>query len=348
MNCYKFLLIALPLAMILSCSSDDDSEFEQPEKKSYPIMMTATERPLADPDAPKGAPSRAPKVTTSTLDEFKVFFYGSDIGFGSDILLLKVDSNSKLWKSDQSWPSGYADNQNVTNPLTFYAYNYFDQDEGPENKTNISSDGEAIITVDVDDDIDQQTDLLAGMNVGTFEKYGASGVPMTFDHISAAVQVTLKKTTSLEDYTVIVHDVKLHNIVCKGDYYFKERKWDLFEKGSENEWDYPVTSFNDGGLEVETSPKLLNKEGDYLFLLPQILEGWTKDKKDEKLTDSKYSYIEIKCKIFNDTEGYKVGQATEYGSVYLPLGAELKMGYINKLNISMGTALRNDKGERIF
>ena len=347
MNCYKFLLIALPLAMILSCSSDDDSEFEQPEKKSYPIMMTATERPLADPDAPKGAPSRAPKVTTSTLEKFRVFFWGSDIGFGSDFLMTRNAGNQKLWNGDQNWHDNYI-GEGASNELTFYAYNYNDEDEDQDDVTNISSNmGKAVISVVVDANSASQTDLLAGKNIVSYNDHNGV-VPMTFDHISAAVQVRLKKTSSLSNYTVNVGKVVLHNILGNGEYAFDEDNencWSLYG----NPADYVITAYSDavsqgdddGDIKIEEEYKLLSKEGDYLFLLPQTLTGW------DKSSPLSNSYIEIQCKIYN-TEGYKVGKDTEYGSVYLPLGAELKMGYINKLNISMGTALRDKDGNNIF
>ncbi len=354
MNCYKFLLIALPLAMILSCSSDDDSEFEQPEKKSYPIMMTATERPLADPDAPKGAPSRAPKVTTSTLDEFRVFFWGEDViteshsHFGSSFLLKR--SEDDFWGGLQNWPEGYYEEdtpENRDKKLTFYAYNYFDEDEDPDDVPNMSAEaGKAVISVVVDANSDSQTDLLAGKNIVSYNDHNGI-VPMTFDHISAAVQVKLKKTSSLSNYTVNVGKVVLHHILREGEYAFDDNSWTL----SEDDYaDYVIAAYSDavsqgdddGDLEIEEGFKLLSKKGDYLFLLPQTLKGWDKN------GSPKDSYIEIQCKIYNNTEGYKVGQANEYGSVYLPLGAELKMGYINKLNISMGTALRYENGERVF
>ncbi len=356
MNCYKFLLIALPLAMILSCSSDDDSEFEQPEKKSYPIVMTATERPLADPDAPKGAPGRAPKVTTSTLDEFKVFFWGEKVvteshsHFGSPFLLKR--SKDDFWGGLQNWPEGYyeeGDQGNRDNKLTFYAYNYNDEDEDQDDVTNISSNmGKAIISVVVDGNSASQTDLLAGKNIVSYNDHNGV-VPMTFDHISAAVQVRLKKTSSLSNYTVNVGKVVLHHILGEGEY--------AFDEDNENCWslddvpaDYVIAAYSDavsqgdddGDIEIEEEYKLLSKEGDYLFLLPQTLKGWDKN------GSPKDSYIEIQCKIYNETDGYKVGEANKPGSVYLPLGAELKMGYINTLKISMGTALLNANGEKIF
>ncbi len=345
MNCYKFLLIALPLAMILSCSSDDDSEFEQPEKKSYPIMMTATERPLADPDAPKGAPGRAPKVTTSTLDEFKVFWFdeNSNTFERTGVLMIK-DGN--IWSGEESWPEYYAFDY-PDKDLHFYAYN-ISGDVANMSPEGFGDKGDAAITVKIMEASEQQTDLLAGKNVVSYNKCNGV-IPMTFDHISAAVKVNILKTKSLEGYTVDVREVVLHHIVNQGDYYFEQGEkgtWSLYNDKSEYYSSYTILAHKDGAstgdqnseIEVETSPKQLNKDGDYLFLIPQKLTGW------DKSSSLSNSYIEIKCKIYN-----KGSQPdANYQSVYLPLSAELKMGYINTLNISMGTALRDKDGNKIF
>lgn len=344
MNCYKFLLIALPLAMILSCSSDDDSEFEQPEKKSYPIMMTVSERPFTDPNAPKGAPGRAPKVTTSTLDEFKVFWFDEYYNTfeKTGVLMEKKDGN--IWKGGESWPDNYAFDH-PDEGLSFYAYNISGD---VANVSQGEDKGDAAITVKIMEASEQQTDLLAGKNVVSYNKCNGV-IPMTFDHISAAVKVNILKTKSLEGYTVDVREVVLHHIVNQGVYYFEQGEkgtWSLYNNKPEYYSSYTIIAHEDGAstgdqnseIEVETYPKPLNEEGDYLFLIPQKLTGW------DKSSSLSNSYIEIKCKIYN-----KGSQPdANYQSVYLPLSAELKMGYINTLNISMGTALRDKDGNKIF
>ena len=259
------------------------------------------------------------------------------------------EEDKNLWDGNQNWPDDYI-GESASRKLTFYAYNYNDKDEDQDDVTNISPDenGRAAISVVVDDNFDNQTDLLAGKNIVCYNDHNGI-VPMTFDHISAAVQVRLKKTSSLSNYTVKVGEVVLHNILGNGEYAFDEDNencWSLYG----NPADYVITAYNDavsqgdddGDITIKEDYQLLSKENDYLFLLPQKLKGWNKEGSPED------SYIEIQCKIYNEADEYKVGKATEYGSVYLPLDAELKMGYINKLNISMGTALRDKDGHKIF
>ena len=122
-----------------------------------------------------------------------------------------------------------------------------------------------------------------------------------------------------------------------GEYYFdRDDKWELYGTPT----DYTITAYQQGGLEVGTTLQPLADSDDYLFLLPQTLTGW------DKTAPLEDSYIEIKCKIFN-SDDYKVG-GSDYGSVYLPLDATLEMGMIYSLNISMGTALRDSNGNKIF
>ena len=63
---------------------------------------------------------------------------------------------------------------------------------------------------------------------------------------------------------------------------------------------------------------------------------------------AKSAYLEIKCKIYDGDNGYKVGSVDEYGSVYLPFSATLTAGHIHPFTISIGTAIRDAQGNKIF
>lgn len=323
MKTSKHLLLALPLAFIVACSSDSDNDEEYTEK-TYPIIVSATERPIANPSAPQNSMRRAPITTTSSLKNFNLFFWNEDKKEFGD--LGTFSKTGTHWVGDQNWPDGYTGNDD-SKVLTFYASNA---------GTLFSNDGEACVDVHVDEASNEQVDLLAAKNAVSYSSCGGI-VPLEFDHISAAVQVSLCKTASLRDYTVVVSKVILHNIMCQGEYFFDgDVKWDLYGTPT----DYTITAYKQGGLVVTDTPQPLADSGDYLFLLPQTLTGW------DKKSPLKDSYIEIECKIYN-SDGYKFG-SSDYGSVYLPLDATLKMGMINSLNISMGTALRDRDGNKIF
>ena len=65
----------------------------------------------------------------------------------------------------------------------------------------------------------------------------------------------------------------------------------------------------------------------------------------------KKAYLEIKCKIYDSNNNYKVGAASglnEFGSVYLPFSATLNTGHIHPFIISIGTAIRDAQGNKIF
>lgn len=331
MKNFKYLLIGLPLTFMASCSSDDNTIEEEP--KEYPIIVTATENPLGSTEGAKKGIKRAPIVTTTSLNQFYLF-YGGYFNGGENIeydeSIGTFTKQGTQWGSILQWPPEYT-GTNDNKVLNFYAFNAGE---------SISGDyGEACIAVLVDQQTsDRQVDLLAAKNSVSYLS-GNGVVPLTFDHISAAVQVKLRKTESISGYTVNVSEVILHNIKYNGEYYFdRDTVWNL----DDNLTNYTIFAADQSGsLEVSTNYQLLAGEGDYLFLLPQKLTGWNKS------APLKDCYIEINCKIFN-SDGYKVGSANEYKSVYLPLDATIKMGMINALNISMGTALRNSDGTKIF
>lgn len=324
MKTSKHLLLALPLALVVACSSDSDNDEEYTEK-TYPIIVSATERPIANPSAAQNSMRRAPITTTSSLENFNLFFWGDDIGFGSAVGTFSKTGTH--WVGNQNWPTDYTANDSWK--LTFYACN--------AGTSKSKEYGEACIDVHVNEESNKQVDLLAAKNAVSYSSCGGI-VPLEFDHISAAVQVNLCKTDKLSGYTVVVSEVILHNIMCQGEYFFdREEKWDLYG----NPTYYTITAYEQGGLDVTTTLKPLTDSDDYLFLLPQELTGW------DKTSTLNNSYIEIKCKIFNTVVGYKVGSSDSYESVYLPLEATLEMGKINSLNISMGTALRYSNGDKI-
>ncbi len=338
MKTSKHLLLALPLAFVVACSSDSDNDEEYTEK-TYPIIVSATERPIANPSAPKNSMRRAPITTTSSLNNFNLFFWNDDKKEFGGLGTFSKTSDTH-WKGDQNWPDGYTGNDDEKDKvLTFYASNaVFQNDEC----TFFSNDGEACIDVHVDEASNEQVDLLAAKNAVSYSSCGGV-VPLEFDHISAAVQVSLCKTDKLSGYTVVVSEVILHNIMCHGEYYFDQDIWKPYVSEAAPLTDYTITAYKQeqGGLTVTTTPQPLAKSGDYLFLLPQTLTGWNKK------SPLKDSYIEIKCKIFN-SKGNMFDSSDSYGSVYLPLDATLKMGMINSLNISMGTALRDSNGDKII
>ena len=330
MKNFKYLLIGLPLTFMASCSSDDNTIEEEP--KAYPIIVTATENPLGSTEGAKKGIKRAPITTTTSLNQFYLF-YGGYFNGGENIeydeSIGTFTKQGTQWGSILQWPPEYT-GTNDNKVLNFYAFNAGE---------SISGDyGEACIAVLVDQQTsDWQVDLLAAKNSVSYLS-GNGVVPLTFDHISAAVQVKLRKTESISGYTVNVSEVILHNIKYNGEYYFdREDPWVPFDDLT----NYTIVAYQRGGLEVGTNLLPLAGEGEYLFLLPQTLTGWNKS---APLGDC---YIEIKCKIFNG-EGYKVGSADDDASVYLPLTATIQMGIINALNISMGTALRDSNGNKIF
>ncbi|MBQ5505513.1 MAG: hypothetical protein IIT85_00020, partial [Prevotella sp.] len=96
---------------------------------------------------------------------------------------------------------------------------------------------------------------------------------------------------------------------------------------------------------------LAKNESDYLFLIPQTITGMEKGTAITDADDAKSAYLEIKCKIYDSNNNYKVGTPDgpdEFGSVYLPFSATLTAGHIHPFTISIGTAIRDADGNKIF
>ena len=299
------------------------------EKAMHPIIVNVTENQLTGQGTAKRVGAKAPILTTNSLTGFSLFYWGDEIGWGTEIGTYKKEGSH--WTGDQNWPEEYVADD--TNTMFFYAYN---SGAMPE----LSDGDKPFVDISTEEYAKDQIDLLAATQKACYSENKGT-ISLTFDHISAAVKVNLKKASTLEEYTVEVTELVLHNVVKKGCWYFDRKEWVL---SSNEKTKFTVLAHNEGSpsvLVVGTDQVPLDDNDQYLFLLPQTLTKWS------GTGELSNCYVEIKCKIYKGDE-YKVGDGQSYGSAYLPLGCTLKKGEIHNLNISIGTTLRDENGNKIF
>lgn len=298
------------------------------EKAMHPIIVNVTENPLTGQGTAKRVGAKAPILTTNSLTGFSLFYWNEFFEqWGTEGTFIK---EGRYWTSNLNWPEEYVAND--TDTMLFYAYN---SGAMPE----LSVGDEPFVDISTEEYAKDQIDLLAATQKACYSENKGT-ISLTFDHISAAVKVNLKKAAKLEEYTVKVAEVVLHNIVKKGYWYFDRKEWVL----SNEKTKFTILAHYEGSpsvLEVGTDQVPLDDNDQYLFLLPQTLTKWSGT---EELSDC---YVEIKCKIYKGND-YKVGDGQSYGSAYLPLGCTLKKGEIHNLTISIGTTLRDGNGNKIF
>ncbi|MBR1466339.1 MAG: fimbrillin family protein [Bacteroidaceae bacterium] len=313
------------------------------QKTKRPLQFFVSEKAFVSPDGQHDSGEldeepvaskrrRMPETTISTLNEF-YYSYVTSSGAVSDVTT-QITCSIGQWTADSSWPESAGEDEDVT----FYAYANADADD----LFYVNDYGTPCMGLYMDKTTLELKDFLVARQVESFAHSGGN-VHFQFEHALGALEFRLSKTAKLAGYTVEVQKVQLHNIPSSGDYYPDHKGWSV---DWEDTKDYTVNLYPDEAegrtIEVTQESKQLGKANDYLMLIPQTLTPWGKERPLED------AYVEISCKIYDESGDYKAGSATDFGSVYLPFGITIKQGYITPVNIIMGTALRDADGNKIF
>lgn len=321
------------------------------------LILRVSENPLISPNGAKANKRLAPAIFTNTLPKFYIsmMYYSHyfDEWCNADDETYSMNQPNSTdppgqYQNNEHWPQNYEvyDNESVT---VFGYYTYEDRYDQYERKNGyfFLNDGNPYLQVVTEESSDNQRDVLVAKNADTWNNCKGV-VNLVFNHVCAALQFSLMKTTSLADYTVEVNEVKLHNIHNIGNYVLLTDKW----KNVEGYSSFTLSAYINevkNAITVGTKETLLAKnESDYLFLIPQTITGMEKGTAITNADYAKSAYLEIKCKIYDGDNGYKVGSVDEYGSVYLPFSATLTAGHIHPFTISIGTAIRDAQGNKIF
>lgn len=316
-----------------------------------PLNISVSDQSLEDNAHAAGAMRRIPPTTTESLKKFYlnyVFNQGGIVVGEPELYTYNVDNG--YWVvglTTDPGTGGWPDRASNTTQVTFYAYANVDvdtEDDG-NNLFFLDDSNQPCISFGMDEYTQELGDLLVAQNTDSWENCeGYLFLP--FDHACAALEFYISKTSSLDDYTVSVNNVKIHNVPSIGTYFFNTGTWEVYTD-SEYQREYTVYALDNDALTVKKDSDgkdLLIGEGNYMFVIPQTLTPW--DKTGSPLT-STGTYIEIKCKISKDGE-YIFGDEDNWGKAYLPFEATLLKGRIHPFTIKMGTALRDADGNKIF
>lgn len=324
-------------------TAPNDEETLGDDLLSRRLTVKVAENPLSVPNEAKAGMRRAPAIFTNTLDHFYInmMYFDGDFWWNTDRSETYRITTTGYYENNEHWPI-YAGNDDDVTVFGYYSYYKSDVDFFELN------DGNPYLMVATEESSNDQRDVLVAKKVDTWNNCQGE-VYLVFNHVCAALQFSLIKTAKLADYTVQVNEVKLHNIHKSGKYALLTGEW-FDVVGNSN---FTLNAYKEGienaitiGNDQETL--IAKNESDYLFLIPQTITGMAKGTSIANADKDKAAYLEIKCKIFNQSNEYKVGSANEYGSVYLPFSATLTAGHIHPFTISMGTALRDANGNKIF
>ena len=156
-------------------------------------------------------------------------------------------------------------------------------------------------------------------------------VQLNFRHITS--QVVFKAKKQRADMNVEIKSIKLHNLETNGVFTIPTNRPDL--QPVQSDWKYQSLDYtcgltvinkgkDDPKITVSTDATDISSSKP-MFLIPQKLTAWdTSHNKDEADTKEQ-SYLSIECKI-SIGDVYYSGSKSDYGTLYVPFGADWEPG----------------------
>ncbi len=370
----KLFIFTLCLITMTACSSDNDlpeTTGHQQQGGGFPITIGVSETPMTDPN---GAGTRAPVTFKETLDHFYMHYITTSPYRKTHSVAYETNTDKDhVWESQSAqWPYGDGITPWET-PVYFYAfanvdyqghdYTGYNYNEGDSSDPENYDRNEQSLNFEIDELSSKQMDLLVAKReakmLNAQGQQESNTVYFSFQHACAALQFSICKTQALEHIDIELKKVLLHNIKKRGTYFFESGEWLVHDsEGTANPYvNLTLAEYSDNSniyvpYENADGPNhrlLASNENDFLFVIPQTLDGWTGTIGDNDNQSDPEAYIEIQCKMWQGgTRIDEFNNINEYGRVYLPFAVEWQKGLIYRYNIRMGSNLRYSTGKKIF
>ena len=153
-------------------------------------------------------------------------------------------------------------------------------------------------------------------------------VQLKFRHITS--QVVFKAKKQRADMNVEIKSIKLHNLETSGVFTIPTndtpKRSDWTPQSPTYKCGLTVINKDDDDPKITVSTDATDiSSSKPMFLIPQQLTAWdTSHNKDEADT-KKQSYLSIECKI-SIGDVYYSGSKSDYGTLYVPFGADWEPG----------------------
>ncbi|MDE6282649.1 MAG: fimbrillin family protein [Muribaculaceae bacterium] len=301
---FALLLAAGSLAMV-SCSQEDDITVNQGNKIEF--------RP---------ALSRATETNNSNLSDITVAgFLGDDLYFRPTVFA--KDGSFFVSSSDYYWPGDDSE-------VSFYAY-------APSTLAGVTIDKTTKTLADFSPatSIADQVDFITANATGKKSENESAGVPLTFDHRLAQIEVRGK--TSNENYVFKVTGIRIGQPVSTGSFDFTTDAWTLGTTKAIYESDIDEVTLSEPA-EGEPAASLMGDAGNAM-LLPQQLTAW--DPVNDDANANAGAYISVKLQITTADTGVQIYPFPSDGNCQwaaIPVSTNWEAGkkYIYTLDFSHG------------
>lgn len=353
----NFLMLAAIFgALLTGCSNEEIANVETSQQNVIGFNVLSNK-----------AQTKATPITPSNLTstDFDVFAYTED----GTAFMGKVDTGwahdgVQIKYKDGKWD--YADKTelrywpNTDTPLDFYAISPGTVTLGFDEhySWNFNPDTQQIYYMCMDEYGDgkgkhEDHDIMYGIAKAQTKDTNKGIVKFTFKH--ALSQVAFKAKTELPNMEVSINEIEIMHAKISGTFTLPkdtdtdptaENNWTLPDKG-----DYSPTVVKDANISVNSNVDATDISCTTpIFTIPQKLTQWNVSNESTKTKaqadDALQSYLKIICKI-KQSGVYVVGSDSNYGTIYVPFGADWQPGkrYIYTLIFGGGY---DEKGDPIL
>lgn len=263
--------------------------------------------------------TRATETTNANLESINVAAFLGDSPFFTTMPFTKGSDGYFVSTPEYNWPGDDSE-------LTFYAYS----PAAPGGTVTLTSDTKMLTGFSPASDISSQVDFITANAKGNKSANEATGVPLTFDHRLAQIEVRAKSDNEI--YKFVISGVRIGESVSTGDFNFTDNTWTL---GSDKAiyTDTAVTP-----VTVTSTPTSVMGNGGALMLLPQQLTAW--DPTSDANNTAKGAYLAVKLQI-NTIAGAQVypfpsNAQCEWAAIPIDTNWEQGKKYIYTLDLTHG------------
>lgn len=299
-----FLMAVVALTMA-SCSKDDSTGINKGSAIDFRVALG----------------TRAAETTTSNLTT--IFVTAIDKNNANLFSDEEFSKNGQYFTSGDPyyWPN---DGSN----LSFFAYSPSAMDLGAT--VTINSTTKTLTDFQPATMIADQKDFVTANATGN-KTNEATGVPLTFAHRLAQIEIKAKNTN--ENYVYKVTGVRIGQPISKASFDFSTFDWTL----GTDKANYAVT-YTAAKTLTATAASLMAADDDNAMLIPQQLAAWTPD--TDKANANKGAYLAVKVNITTKAGArvYPVASVGEYDWAAVAIGTNWEPGkkYVYTLDFSNG------------
>ncbi len=296
--------------MLASCSQEEPVEINRGSAIGFRSSMA----------------TRASETTNANLNSINVAAFEGNSTFFEAMPFTKGSDGYFTSTPEYNWPGDDTE-------LSFFAYS----PAAPGGTVTLTPDTKTLTDFSPASDIASQVDFISASATGKKSLNEATGVPLTFDHRLAQIEVRAK--TDNTAYTYAVTGVRVGQPVSKGSFDFSSTDWTLASDKAIYDETYttPVTLGS-------TAVSVMGQGGD-LMLIPQQLTAWDPD--GDAANSSEGAYLAIKLQI-NTVAGAQVYPFPSDGDCQwaaIPIDTNWEQGkkYIYTLDLTHGAGYVDPK-----